>query len=121
MPDDYAGRAGYWAALDRPRAAFTLVFVPLTARVAAPYNLVGQIRDARHGAGAPVAFPDGTRRTPITGSCRATTPTRTASAPDGSARTGRSLARQAIGQFPAEPLRFAAIQGQPYRQEKGRA
>ena len=43
--DEYAGRIGYWAARAVRALAYGLVFVPLTAVVAAPYNLVGQIWD----------------------------------------------------------------------------
>lgn len=43
---DYAGRAGYRAAQGIRGLAFVAVFVPLTAPVAAPYNLASQIRDA---------------------------------------------------------------------------
>ena len=42
---EYAGRIGYWAACTVRALAYALVFLPLTAVVAAPYNLVGQIRD----------------------------------------------------------------------------
>ncbi len=40
---DYAGRTGYWAARTVRGAAFLLLFLPLTALVAAPLNLL------RHG------------------------------------------------------------------------
>jgi hypothetical protein len=43
---DYAGRAGYWAACTVRGGAFLLLFLPLTALVAAPVNLVRQVRDA---------------------------------------------------------------------------
>jgi hypothetical protein len=44
--DEYAGRAGYWAACATRALAYALVFLPATAVVAAPYNLAGQVRDA---------------------------------------------------------------------------
>jgi hypothetical protein len=50
---EYAGRAGYWAARVIRGAAFLLVFLPLTAPVSAPYNLLRQIYEA---AMAPVRF-----------------------------------------------------------------
>ncbi len=50
---DYAGSLGYRAAQAMRGLAFVAVFVPLTAPVAAPYNLAGQIRDA---ATAPVRW-----------------------------------------------------------------
>lgn len=40
---DYAGRIGYWAACAARLSAFVLVFLPLTAAVAAPYSLGGQV------------------------------------------------------------------------------
>jgi hypothetical protein len=46
---DYAGRGGYWAAGAVRVVAFALVFLPLTALIAAPYSLGGQIRDAVRG------------------------------------------------------------------------
>jgi hypothetical protein len=46
---EYAGRAGYWAACTARGLAFALVFLPLTALVAAPYNLGGQIWGAVGG------------------------------------------------------------------------
>jgi hypothetical protein len=47
---DYAGRTGYWAARTVRGAAFLLLFLPLTALVAAPFNL---LRHVRHAASAP--------------------------------------------------------------------
>lgn len=43
VADEYAGRIGYWAARAVRAFAYGLVFVPLTAVVAAPYNLFGQV------------------------------------------------------------------------------
>jgi hypothetical protein len=43
---DYAGRTGYWAARTVRGGAFLLLFLPLTALVAAPLNLVRHVRDA---------------------------------------------------------------------------
>jgi hypothetical protein len=45
VADEYAGRIGYWAARAVRALAYGLVFVPLTAVVAAPYNLFRQIWD----------------------------------------------------------------------------
>jgi hypothetical protein len=42
---DYAGRTGYWAARTARGAAFLLLFLPLTALVAAPFNLLRHVRD----------------------------------------------------------------------------
>lgn len=42
---EYAGRTGYWAARTVRSLAYALVFLPLTAVIAAPYNLFGQILD----------------------------------------------------------------------------
>jgi hypothetical protein len=42
---EYAGAAGYWAARIVRGAVFLLVFLPLTAPVAAPYNVVRQVID----------------------------------------------------------------------------
>ncbi|MBX9590345.1 MAG: hypothetical protein K2X43_13645 [Hyphomonadaceae bacterium] len=42
---DYAGRTGYWAARGVRAFAFSLLFLPLTAMVAAPYHLLALIRD----------------------------------------------------------------------------
>jgi hypothetical protein len=44
--DDYAGQTGYWAARAIRGLAFTLVFVPVTAVVSAPFSLGRQVRDA---------------------------------------------------------------------------
>jgi hypothetical protein len=46
---EYAGRSGYWVACAIRVLAFALVFLPLTALIAAPYSLGGQIRDAVRG------------------------------------------------------------------------
>jgi hypothetical protein len=46
---EYAGRSGYWAACAVRVLAFALVFLPLTAPIAAPYSLGGQVRDAVRG------------------------------------------------------------------------
>jgi hypothetical protein len=43
---DYAGRGGYWAARTVRAGAFLFLFLPLTALVAAPLNLVYQVREA---------------------------------------------------------------------------
>src|SRR5262249_1453567 len=48
---DYAGRTGYWAARTVRGAAFLLLFLPLTALVAAPVYLLRQAWDV---ASAPV-------------------------------------------------------------------
>jgi hypothetical protein len=87
VADEYAGRTGYWAAMGVRAFAYALVFVPLTAVVAAPRNLLGQIWDgvmtpvrwwrrltgrrsapqAGQGAAArrePSPTPDGPRSTP---------------------------------------------------------
>jgi hypothetical protein len=45
-PSDYGGRTGYWAACGVRLLAFGLIFLPLTAVVAAPWSLAGQVRDA---------------------------------------------------------------------------
>jgi hypothetical protein len=45
MASEYAGRTGYWAAIAVRGLAFALVFLPLTALVAAPYSLASQLRD----------------------------------------------------------------------------
>ena len=45
IADEYAGRIGYWAAWTVRALAYWLVFLPLTAVVAAPGHLFGQIRD----------------------------------------------------------------------------
>lgn len=45
VADEYAGRTGYWAALTVRSLAYALIFLPLTAVIAAPYNLFGQILD----------------------------------------------------------------------------
>ena len=42
---EYAGEAGYWAARIVRGAVFLLIFLPLTAPVAAPYNVVRQVID----------------------------------------------------------------------------
>jgi hypothetical protein len=42
---DYAGETGYWAARVVRGAAFLFVFLPLTAPIAAPYNIVRQVID----------------------------------------------------------------------------
>ena len=42
---EYAGRTGYWAAWTVRALAYSLVFLPLTAVVAAPYSLFRQIWD----------------------------------------------------------------------------
>lgn len=47
--EEYAGKAGYWAAWTVRSAAFALVFLPLTAVIAAPYSLFGQIFDGVMG------------------------------------------------------------------------
>jgi hypothetical protein len=49
--NEYAGRIGYWAARIVRGAAYALVFLPLTAPAAAPYNLLGQIAE---GLAAPL-------------------------------------------------------------------
>ena len=87
VADEYAGRIGYWTARAVRALAYGLVFVPLTAVVAAPRNLFGQIWDgvmtpvrwwrrltgrtgaARGGQGAavprePAPIRDGPRPTP---------------------------------------------------------
>jgi hypothetical protein len=51
MAGEYAGRSGYWAACAVRALAFALAFMPVTAVVAAPYNLARQIREV---ATAPV-------------------------------------------------------------------
>ena len=43
---DYAGRTGYWAARTVRGTAFLLLFLPLTALVATPFNLLWQVWDA---------------------------------------------------------------------------
>ena len=43
--DEYAGRVGYWAAWAVRGLAYWLVFLPLTAVVAAPLNMLGQVWD----------------------------------------------------------------------------
>jgi hypothetical protein len=43
---DYEGRTGYWAARMVRGGAFLLLFLPLTAPVAAPLSLWRQARDA---------------------------------------------------------------------------
>lgn len=45
VADEYAGRAGYWAAWAVRGIGFWLVFLPLTALIAAPLHLLGQVRD----------------------------------------------------------------------------
>jgi hypothetical protein len=40
---EYAGRSGYWAACAVRGLAFLLLFVPMVAAAAAPYNLARQI------------------------------------------------------------------------------
>jgi hypothetical protein len=45
VASEYAGEAGYWAARIVRGAVFLLVFLPLTAPVAAPYNVVRQVID----------------------------------------------------------------------------
>jgi hypothetical protein len=50
---EYAGRTGYWAACAVRWCAYAGVFLPLTAIVAAPHNLAGQIWEAVTG---PVHF-----------------------------------------------------------------
>jgi len=42
---EYAAESGYWAARVVRGAAFLLVFLPLTAPIAAPYNIVRQVID----------------------------------------------------------------------------
>jgi len=46
VASDYAGRTGYWAARAVRGAAFLLLFLPLTALVAAPLNLLRHMWDA---------------------------------------------------------------------------
>jgi hypothetical protein len=46
VAQDYAGRAGYWAACVTRGLAFAAVFLPLAAPFAAFSNLAGQVRDA---------------------------------------------------------------------------
>ena len=45
VADDYAGKAGFWLARSIRAGAYVLVFLPLTAVIAAPYNLFSQIAD----------------------------------------------------------------------------
>jgi hypothetical protein len=45
-PGEYAGRTGYWAARATRGLAFSLLFVPLTAPVSAPYSLGRQVQEA---------------------------------------------------------------------------
>jgi hypothetical protein len=49
VPTEYAGRTGYWAARTVRALAFWVVFLPLTAVVAAPHNLATQIWEAVTG------------------------------------------------------------------------
>ena len=49
VAEEYAGRAGYWAARAVRALAFVLVFLPLTALAAAPQNLTSQIWDGVTG------------------------------------------------------------------------
>ena len=46
---DYAGRVGYRAAVAIRALAYALIFVPATAIVAGPWNLLGQVADAIKG------------------------------------------------------------------------
>jgi len=43
---EYAGAAGYWSARIIRSAAFLVIFLPLTAPVSAPYNLLRQVYEA---------------------------------------------------------------------------
>ena len=45
VAEEYAGRIGYWAAWTVRALAYGLVFLPLTAVVAAPFNMFGQFWD----------------------------------------------------------------------------
>lgn len=51
VADEYAGRAGYWAACTVRGLVFLLLFLPVTAAVAAPYNLARQIGEAVRAPG----------------------------------------------------------------------
>jgi hypothetical protein len=48
---DYASRSGYWAACVVRGLAFVLLFMPLVAAVAAPYNLARKVREAVRAPG----------------------------------------------------------------------
>jgi hypothetical protein len=48
---EYAGRQGYWAACAARGLAFLLLFVPITAAAAAPYNLARQMGGAPRAPG----------------------------------------------------------------------
>ena len=63
VPTEYAGRTGYWAARAVRALAFWVVFLPLTAVVAAPHNLATQILGSGDGACALLAPPDGSPST----------------------------------------------------------
>jgi hypothetical protein len=45
VASEYAGETGYWAARIVRGAVFLLVFLPLTAPIAAPYNIARQVID----------------------------------------------------------------------------